>query len=328
MRSLNSLPVLCLLLSLFVSPSVFAYKMTVYTDQPDQSKAREVIRTFQSTYPFNQFEIDFEIKTVTADELNCSPFRATKADGTEEVINRNLSCNSENIARDAASRGVDQAMIVKNVSEYGGSGGSIPVISAGSTARMMLHEYLHALGLCDEYEYAAGEAEIYCGSAGPNMVFIQPEAAYTSDRVARNKHSDAIPWYEFIKTSTQITRGNPLTLGTGNVNASVYATPNSTSSPSTIGSVIGLYEGKTCRNASPPKKTWQPGQEATIMEFLDAGLGAGNEELVAKILQSKGVRRKAVPPPPAETIVHNGARAAKDPAVRDADPESSSNTSR
>lgn len=305
-----------------------AYKMTVYTDQPDQSKAREVIRTFESTYPFNQFEIEFEIKTVEAEELNCSPYRALKADGTEEVINRNLTCESLAIARDAASRGIDQAMIVKNVPEYGGSGGSIPVISAVSTPRMMLHEYLHTLGLCDEYEYAAGEAEVYCGIEGPNMTFIQPEPSYASDQGAREKHSAKIPWYEFIKPTTEITRGSPLSLGTGSVNSSVYATPNSTSAPSSLGSVIGLYEGKTCKNASPPKKTWQPGREASIMEFLDAGLGAGNEELVAKILSSKGVRRKALPPAPAETMVHNGPRLSKDPAVSGSSNGSSSNTSR
>lgn len=313
---------------LFSSPVVFAYKMTVYTDQPDQSKAREVVRTFESTYPFNQYEIDFEIKTVSADELNCSPFRATKADGTEEVITRNLSCSSSNIARDAASRGIDQALIVKNVPEYGGSGGSIPVMTVGSTPRMMLHEYLHTLGLCDEYEYAAGEAEIYCGDAGPNMTFIQPEPAYSSDETARGKHSGNIPWYEFIKPTTKITRGNPLSLGTGNVDSSVYATPNSTATASSIGSVVGLYEGKTCKNASPPKKTWQPGREASIMEFLEAGLGAGNEELVAKILESKGVRRKVTVPPPAETIIHNGARTTKDSVISGPTGESSSNTPR
>lgn len=245
-----------------------------------------------------------------------------------EVINRNLSCNSQNIARDAASRGIDQALIVKNVQEYGGSGGSIPVISVGSTPRMMLHEYLHTLGLCDEYEYAAGEAEIYCGMSGPNMTFIRPEASYVSDQAARGQHSASIPWYEFIKPTTQITRGSPLGLGTGNVNSSIYATPNATSSSSSFGSAIGLYEGKTCKNASPPKKTWQPGSEASIMEFLDAGLGAGNEELVAKILESKGVRRKITVPPPAETIIHNGARTTKDSVISGSSVESSSNTPR
>jgi len=300
-------------LLLIVSPSVYAYKMTIYTDQPDQSKAQEVVATFKNTYPFNQFDIDFEVKNVTASELNCEPYRFTKPDGTEEVINRNLTCHSSNIARDAARNGADQAMIVKNVTEYGGSGGSIPVMSIGSTPRMMLHEYLHTLGLCDEYEYKASEAGEYCGIDGPNMTFIQPEASgYSSDGNARAKHSDDIPWYGFIKQQTLITRGSPLTLGTDSVDNSIHATPNSTNSPSAIGAAIGLYEGKTCKNANPPKKTWQPGREASIMEFLDAGLGAGNEQLVAKILESKGVRRKLAEMDPPERGVYGVPRRPKE----------------
>ncbi len=288
-------------LLLIMSPSVYAYKMTIYTDQPEQTKAREVLSTFKNTYPFNQFEIDFEIKTVSAGDLNCEPYRFKKPDGTEEVINRNLTCHSSNIAREAAKNGIDQALIVKNVEAYGGSGGSIPVMSIGSPPEMMLHEYLHTLGLCDEYEYKASEAGEYCDMSGPNMTFIEPDPeGYPSDAKARNKHSDKIPWYSFIKPQTLITRGTPLTLGTDLVNNSVHATPNSTNAPSVMGAAIGLYEGKTCKNANPPKKTWQPGREASIMEFLDAGLGAGNEQLVAKILESRGVRRKLAEENPPE----------------------------
>lgn len=50
--------------ALFVSlcsTSAHAYKISIYTDEPNQTKAREVLNTFKATYPFNQFEIEIEI---------------------------------------------------------------------------------------------------------------------------------------------------------------------------------------------------------------------------------------------------------------------------
>jgi hypothetical protein len=321
---------LLLFAALFFSQSALAYKMTIYTDQPDGAKAEEVINTFKRTFPFNKFEIEYEVKKVSADQLNCAPQRLTKPDGTVEVINRALACNSANIAHDAAANGSDQAIIVKNVEEYGGSGGSIPVMSAGSDPRMMLHEYLHTLGLCDEYAYAANEASFYCSNAGPNMTFIEPNpVGYVSDGAAKGEHGGQIPWNEFIKPSTPITNGSaPLSLGTGQVNHEMNSAVNSSQSVVSLGSVIGLYEGNTCKNMTPPKKTWQPGREASIMEFLAAGLGAGNEMMVAKILESRGVRRKIETPAPAPVSLNDNSRGFKDgeSSVENSKPES--NTSR
>lgn len=262
-----------------------AYKISIYTDEPNELKAKEVINTFRTTYPFSQYELEIEIKSVSAETLNCGP---------RYGIERNVGCDTEEISRDAASRGIDQVLVVKNSPNYGGSGGSVAVMTSSSPTSMMLHEYLHTLGLCDEYEYAASEAPLYCGSDGPNMAIIAPKPeGYSGDQNARSEHMGQIPWGEFIKTQTLITSDNGTKLGTGSVDPNVYATPNNTNSPSAMGSAIGLYQGRTCKNASPPKHTWQPGQEASIMEFLAAGLGAGNEAMVAKILESKGVRRKA-----------------------------------
>ncbi|AUN98426.1 hypothetical protein DOM21_09040 [Bacteriovorax stolpii] len=70
------------------------------------------------------------------------------------------------------------------------------------------------------------------------------------------------------------------------------AAKNNSNDPTVLGASIGLYEGKTCAAATPPKKTWQPGGEVTIMDQLAAGLGAGNEYLVAKALESRGVQKK------------------------------------
>ena len=197
------------------------------------------------------------------------------------------------IASEASRLGVDQVFIVKESSVYGGSGGSIPVITTNSTPRMILHEYLHTLGLCDEYTYSASEANIYCSLSGPNMAIIEPNpAGYSSDLDARSQHMSAIPWKTLISENTPVTHSTPLKLGTGSVDSSIFATPNTTNSASTLGSKIGLYEGKTCINASPSKKSWQPGQEASIMEFLDAGLGASNEAMIENILKSRGALLK------------------------------------
>lgn len=286
-------PITLAALLLFSMPKAEAYKISIYTDEPNQVKAREVINTFRTTYPFSQYELEIEIKSVSAAMLNCGP---------QLGIDRNIGCDSEEISRDAASRGIDQVLVVKNSSVYGGSGGSIAVMTSSSPTSMMLHEYLHTLGLCDEYEYAASEASNYCDASGPNMAMIAPKPeGYSSDQNARSEHMGQIPWAEFIKTQTLITNENGTKLGTGSVDPNVYATPNNTNSASAMGSAIGLYQGRTCKNASPPKHTWQPGQEASIMEFLEAGLGAGNEAMVAKILESKGVRRKT----PAQEVVSN-----------------------
>jgi hypothetical protein len=281
---------LVLLNLLFIS-NAFAYKMTIYTDQPDQTSANEVISTFKKTYPFNQFDMDFEVKVLSQSELKCAPING---------IARLLGCDSTNVARDAGRRGVDQALIIKHSSEYGGSGGAIPVMSSGSPPATIIHEYLHTLGLCDEYEYSASEADYYCMSGGANMVLIQPDPkGYFSDSDARSKHMGQIPWGSLIKSTTPISR--PPFLGTAQVNFSTQSSWNNSSNPNKLNSAIGLYEGKTCKNATINKKvSWLPGGESSIMEKLSAGLGSANEQIVAKILASKGVRRKvagAIPNP-------------------------------
>ena len=277
-----------------------AYKIIVYTDQPSDKKAQEVIDTFKKTYPFNSLDIELDIKNVSAEQLNCHSLYN---------IERLIGCDSANIAKDAAKNGADQAFIVKNSPTYGGSGGSIPVITAGSTPKMILHEYLHTLGLCDEYCYAAEEANKYCNNGGANMAIITPNpSGYSNDLDARKQHMGNIPWNEFIASTTFITHDNETKLGTGIVTPSIYSTPNETGKRSTMGAKIGLYAGKTCALATPPKKTWQPGQEATIMEFLDAGLGAGNEEMVLKALLSRGAHLKEGPSLNPSSFINNAKR--------------------
>lgn len=278
---MKSLTILFLLLT---SSPIYAYKFSIYTDQADKSKAQAVIEKLSTTYPFNQFDIEYDIVQVPASDLDCAPLNG---------IERAMACKSENIASRVAARGVDQAMIIKDHPNYGGTGGNIPVMTSSSPVEVAVHEYLHALGLCDEYKYAASETEFYCkeNGAGLNMVFIEPNpGGYASDADARTQHMGGIPWAGAIKDTTLITHGNEL--GTGTVSIGILSTPNNTSEPSSVGSAIGLYEGMTCKEATPPKKTWQPGGETTIMDKLDAGLGAGNEYLVAKALASRGAQKK------------------------------------
>ncbi|MBC7537693.1 MAG: hypothetical protein H7281_02640 [Bacteriovorax sp.] len=312
----NNLLKVALFMSL-CSTSAQAYKISVYTDQPDQSKAQEVINTFKNTYPFNQYDIEYEVKSVQASQLNC------KADA---AIARLPECDTHAIVLDAAQRGVSQAIIVKDNPIYGGSGGAIPVVTTGSPASVAVHEYMHTLGLSDEYQYSASEAVIYCKSvSSPNLAFIEPNPnGYQNDSSARSQHMGHIPWGEFIKSETPITHSGGTLLGTDGVNHDMYATPNSTGAPSRMGSSVGLYEGKTCKSAVPPLKTWQPGREASIMEFVAAGLGAGNEMSIAKALESRGVRRKTPLPENTSSAINTEARGNK--AIQNEDNSKSTGT--
>jgi hypothetical protein len=286
------------------STSAHAYKISVYTDQPDQSKAQEVINTFKNTYPFNQYDIEYEVKSVQSSELSC------KADA---AIARLPECDTHGIVLDAAARGVSQAIIVKDNPVYGGSGGAIPIVTTGSPATVAVHEYMHTLGLSDEYQYSAAEAVTYCqGVSSPNLVYIEPNPnGYQNDSSARSQHMGQIPWAEFIKSETPITHSGGTLLGTDGVNHDMYATPNSTGAASRMGSPVGLYEGKTCKSAVPAMTTWQPGREASIMEFVAAGLGAGNEMTIAKALESRGVRRKIPLPEYTSAAINSEARGNK-----------------
>ena len=265
----------------FIFSHSFGYELAIYTDQEDKSKAQEVIQTFKQTYPFNTLEISYKIIPTTTEQLNCNQHAS---------ISRLLKCDSSHVRSDSAAKGFDQALIVRDVAAYGGSGGSIPVISTGSDSRMILHEYLHTLGLCDEYAYSNAEATIYCkeGLLKPNLTVINPkDEGYSSDQEARNEHGRQIPWFSDISSTTLIT--NNRKLGTA-YSGTITAPINSSTSPTAISTPTGLYKAETCNDKSPPVHAWHPGGEKTIMDQLDFGLGAANEKIVREILISKGAR--------------------------------------
>lgn len=273
-------------LLLLASAYSHALKYTIYTDEPDEKKAQEVVREMRDTYPFNTFNIDFEIVQIPEEDLKCE---------SKLGIDRLVACNTDKLVRDGAKRGSDQVMVVKNMAKWGGSAaeGGVPVITSGTSARAMIHEYMHVLGLCDEYEYKPQEADIYCkeSRSKPNLTVIEPLAGgYYNDAHARREHRFDIPWYKKIKESTPITSGSAL--GTGDADYSKKAPLNSTTNPTLLDDATGLYKGKSCKNASKKVHSWHPGGNSTIMENVDNGLGAPLEEIVKEILASKGARKR------------------------------------
>lgn len=272
--------------------SVHAYKYVIFTDQPDGKKAKEVAELIKTTYPFNKLDVQVEVVKIPASRLDC---KSNTRDNKGKVIERLVTCDgTEDIQRETAMKGADQAMIVKDLNYHGGSSytGGIPVMSSASSPRVMLHEYMHTLGLCDEYEYDADEADRICQEieATPNSVVIEPlRGGYGGDADARAKHGSAIPWYDDILAKTPITNGK--NLGTGKVNFNQLSAPNNTKTPAALEEPIGLYQGKVCAQASKNKVTWHPGGRANIMENHEAGLGAPIEMAVERILTSKGTSR-------------------------------------
>lgn len=274
-------------LLLLASTYAHALKYTIYTDEPDEKKAQEVIREMKDTYPFNTFNIEFEVIQVPENDLKCE---------SKLGIDRLVACDgTDKLVRDAAKRGSDQVMVVKNLAKWGGSAaeGGVPVITTGTSARAMIHEYMHVLGLCDEYEYKPEEADKYCAQSmkKPNLTIIEPlSQGYSSDGQARREHRSDIPWYKKIKETTLITMGSAL--GTGSSDYSKRAPLNNTTNPTILDDATGLYKGKSCKNASKPIHSWHPGGNSNIMDNVDNGLGAPLEEIVKDILSSKGARKR------------------------------------
>lgn len=284
--------------SMFMLNSAHAYKYVIYTDDKSD-KAEKVAELIQTTYPFSKFDIEVEIVTLQPYELDCQ---------SRFGIDRMMMCdNSDEIQQRALRSGGDQAMIIKKSDKRGGSsyvGSGVPIITSEENPRSMLHEYLHTLGLCDEYEYKASEADIFCkGTDRPNSIFIDPLNPYASDSMARAKHVGKIPWFGDILPTTPITNTQGTILGTGNVEATKMAGVNNTTMATILTEPTGLYRGKVCNNASRPIPSWQPGAETTIMENSNRGLGAPLEKIVERLLVSKGVQKKLqyqdeTPPPP------------------------------
>lgn len=285
-----------------LSTTANAQKFIIYTDEPVMSKkSAEVVEVMKKTYPFSKFDIEFEIVRVTSSELECQ-----SSNGIERLV---TCTNSDDFQSKAMRAGADQAMIIKSMPKWGGSaavGGGVPVITTGTSARAMLHEYLHTLGMCDEYEYKAEEAGFYCSreQSGPNVTFIKPKSRYSGDTDARSTHMMQIPWFNDILDTTPITSSG-IALGTGVVDFSKKAAPNSSDLATVLESPAGLFRGRVCDKANPVLPSWHPGGLSTIMDDVDAGLGAPLEKIVEQKLISKGFRKKMTLDEPREPRVIN-----------------------
>jgi hypothetical protein len=227
------------------------YTFGIYTDQKSRSKANEIINYFNTVVPFNEFNFDFKIFSIDSTKLNCK---------SKFGIDRLIDCNKSYVSMKAARDGVDQAFIVSDSKKYGGSGGSIPVITSSrkTPVSMIVHEYLHSLGFGDEYTYSKSEAKLYCTKKEMdkylNLTIIKPlKGGYESDIYAKAVHSSDIQWYPDIKPGTPI---SSRLLGT----------------PAENNGEIGLFKAKSCAKAAKEIRLWKPGH-LTIMEKLSAPVG-------------------------------------------------------
>lgn len=279
---------------LLLSTQAHAIKYVIFTDQPDAKKAQEVVEVMKNTYPFSANKVEFEIVKVKTSELDCG---SKHTDKSGKTIERLVTCdNADGFNAWASRKGGDQAMIIKDLPYHGGAGstGGIPVMTSFSSPRVMLHEYLHVLGLCDEYDYPADEADAHCTASNvntPNTAFFEPLTGYANDAEARRIHSGDIPWYSAILATTPIVNGSQLGTGAASEEKEV---PNNSKIPAALAEPVGLYKGKICKNASTKKTSWLPGGKKTVMDDYEAGLGAQMEKTVDKILKSKGAPSREV----------------------------------
>lgn len=201
--------------------------------------------------------------------LNLPPSCDNKSGG---VPSRLITCETRQSLKYLAAlkktEKASYAIIVKDESRYGGSGGLNPVITTGSPAAMALHELMHRLGFADEYSYHNScEADLYCPAGGDdwispsgygahpttsfNVAVFTPQASYASNAEVRAAHGKQIPWLIFIDKSTDIMKAGKI------------GTP-----PSPHAGVIGLYRSTVCDQASVTTPTWQSISQPTIMKTL------------------------------------------------------------
>jgi hypothetical protein len=246
------------------------YKYVIYTDENPTTKANEVKTLMEGLPPFSEMNMQIEIRSMSTQVLNCAPTPG---------IDRLVECDNNAITAQAVRDGFDQPLVVSASSNYGGSGGAVPVITSASNvpASMMVHEYMHTLGFCDEYVYSAQDLATYdyCSpqllTNTPNLVKIEPSrTGYSNDQEARSLHGNQIPWFEHIQAPTPI---SSVSLGT----------------PLTGASQIGLFPSGMCRNSTRTMHLWKPGSAPNIMDQLSAPIGA-LEPILREALVSTGLR--------------------------------------
>jgi hypothetical protein len=208
---------------------------------------------------------------LTDDKAAGLPASCNDKGGT--VPTRLISCQSATtktyIDGLLASEKATYAIIVKDESRYGGSGGVTPVITTGSPASMAIHEFMHRLGFADEYGYYNScEADIYCeqqrddvvsrsgyGSlpgTSFNVARFNAYASYKNDSEVRTRHASQLPWLPSVSKSTRLTTGSKL------------GTPEA--------GKIGIYRAIVCDKATKKTETWQSTSRPNIMQTLSTTL--------------------------------------------------------
>jgi hypothetical protein len=279
--------IILLISSLGFINSAYAYKFVIFTDETTSNTSEGVADALKTTYPFSSLNIEVEIVRVKHDELNCNK--------QVQDIEVSIICdNSLQFQKSAKEMGGDQALIVKSSDVFKGSGGQVPIITSDADPRTMIHEYLHTIGLSDEYQYSASEAQIYCKDkkSAPNTAYIKPQEPYAGDAAARSIHGKDIPWFGDIKPETKITTSNGTILGTGVIPDKKGSQVNQTPDPLILKEPTGLYRGIVCDLMVPPMPTWHPGGATTIMRFVQDGLGAPLEKIVKEIMIKRGATEK------------------------------------
>jgi hypothetical protein len=272
-----------ILFSILLSSTVNAATLTILTDQKGSAKAKELKELITKTPPFSRIR-NLDINIVEESSIECEKMQGmsennsgssessansslpasckvtsakkSKNSDEEDVGNRLVSYDCTSLAKVQSQTNADYLILVKNDSQYGGSGGTYPTMTTGSPAQVGLHELLHQMGFADEYSYySACEADIYCDASmgrSVNVAIFADKPPYSSDAQARGMHSKQIPWYGKIKPATEIITGSQL------------GTPKN--------GLVGVYHGQTCELATNGAKGWVSGSEENLMESVYTNL--------------------------------------------------------
>lgn len=220
----------------------------------------KIIRGYFEFDPYKARKNDFNVYRIDAISKESGVDHPEKNEYRDTILNSKYNCNGiqrlicsdtwkanslvSSILNNKNQR--DIIMVVVNDSEYGGSGGSISVISTNEQAvNLALHEIGHSFGkLGDEYDYSP-----------PPCMSTEPR----EKNVTREKNRTKIKWRSFIEHTTDIpTKEGMQDNGT-----------------------IGLFDG--ARYCKPGKGMYRP-TEASMMRVLGKPFHAVNKKLLEDII--------------------------------------------
>lgn len=284
------------------SINAWSVRILIVTDQPSKQRAKEARALFEQTAPFSFMnDLSIVIKSIQTNEATCvrpyvdlqnakdSPLlrgmpsscrdlysgkdQSPEAMKQRKAMERTIRCQSEKILNLAGETNADYMIFIKDSPDWFGTSGEILTLSSKVPPEIAVHEFMHALGFGDEYNFPSRcEADIHCPHL-MNLAYVNTTAfadfpPYSSDQSAREQHSRQIPWYGQIKASTKIVTGTEL------------GTPDK--------SRIGLFQVGICDKATEKIKSWKPGTEITVMEKANtAYIPRSYWPRIAEVLRTK-----------------------------------------